>query len=174
MTLKKLIQSNTWPSVATTFLEIYPEAENNIKGYEQVFEKLTEMQPEKIDMTIVISIENGTADDDQYIEVTGLYNNPKSDDEHYSQGIELTPWREWLGMDISKESLNNFSQQEILVHCLYEMTFAGFSEEEIEKTTNEMEKNSSNTDSLPEEREYVSEESIEALLKEWENEKGEK
>lgn len=37
-------------------------------------------------------------------------------------------------MDICEESLNSFSQQEIIVHCLYEMTFAGFKEEDIQKS----------------------------------------
>lgn len=36
-------------------------------------------------------------------------------------------------MTISKESLDYFSELEIIVHCLYEMTFMGFSDEDIQK-----------------------------------------
>jgi len=45
-------------------------------------------------------------------------------------------------MDISEESLADFSEKEIIVHCLYEMTFVGFSEEEIQKVLGRSERNS--------------------------------
>ena len=89
------------------------------------------MEPEIIDMSIVITKEK--EDDEEYVDVSGLYNNPKNVGEKYSQGIELVPWRKWLGMDMSKESLKNYLNQEIVVRCLYEMTFLGFNEKEIRK-----------------------------------------
>lgn len=133
MTFKQIIQTNTWPNISKIFLEVYPEATKNMEGYKSVFKKLAMIDSEEIDMSIVI--ENVTDDNEAYIDVSGLYNNPKNEEEHYSQGIELTPWRQWLGMDISAESLADFSEEEIIVHCLYEMTFVGFSEEDIEKST---------------------------------------
>lgn len=47
MTFKELIQKNTWETLATPFLEIYPEAEENMQGYKMVFEKLKTMNPKE-------------------------------------------------------------------------------------------------------------------------------
>ena len=89
------------------------------------------MQPEDTDMSIVLSIEKD--DNEEYIDVSAKYNNPRNEDEKYPQGIELTPWRIWLGMDINDETLTNFTEQEVIVHCIYEMSYFGFSEEDIQK-----------------------------------------
>lgn len=166
MTFKELVQANTWPTISALFLEIYPEAEKNMEGYKIVFEKLTLMDPQETDMSIVVTNEKDDFGGEEYIDVSGLYNNPKNDEEHYSQGIEFTPWREWLGMDISQESLNAFSEEEIIVHCLYEMTYVGFSEEEIQKVINRIENSSKEHELLPDENRFVSEASIEKLLRE--------
>ena len=131
MTFKQLLKTKTWGSISSMLLKIYPEASKNIEGYKKVFEKLMLMESERVDMSIVITKEKD--DDEEYIEVSGLHNNPKNEEEKYSQGIELVSWSKWLGMDISNESLQNFSEQEVILHCLYEMTFAGFREEEIQK-----------------------------------------
>lgn len=166
MTFKQLIQTNTWPDISSLLLEIYPETEKNMEGYEMVFKKLMLMEPAKIDMYIDVSMEQNYPDEDGYIAVLGVYNNPKTEEEHYSQAIEFTPWRKWLGMDISEESLAEFSEQEIIVHCLYEMTFAGFSEVEIQKVLGKSQKSGVEDRALLKEDRYVSEASIEELFKE--------
>jgi len=40
-----------------------------------------------------------------------------------------TSWHEWLFMPINKKSMEQFSEIEIIAHCLWEMTFCGFEEE---------------------------------------------
>jgi hypothetical protein len=135
MTLKKLIEFNTWPTISLLLMEIYPEAEKNLQHYKMVFEELTVMDYEEMDISIVITKEKDEVDGEEYIDVSGLHNHPKNIEESYSQGIEFVPWEKWLGMDISKGSFDNFSQIEIIVHCLYEMTYLGFYEEDIQKIT---------------------------------------
>lgn len=165
MTFKELIESNTWPTISSLFLESYPQAEKNMEGYKTVFEKLTVMDSEKSDMSIIISKEKDG--NEEYIDVSGLYNKPKNEEEHYSQGIEFTPWGKWLGMDISKESLAAFSEPEIIVHCLYEMTFVGFSEEDIQKRISRIEKSRKERESMTEEERDAITASVEELLSEW-------
>lgn len=77
-------------------------------------------------------------DNAEYVNVSGRYNNPEDNTNGHtnSLAIEFTAWNEWQGMDIDKKSLQNFSELEIIAHCLYEMTFVGFEEEEIQAEIN--------------------------------------
>ena len=131
MTFEQLLKTNNWQSISSMFLKIYPKAESEIDGYKNVFHKLVRMSPERTDMSIVIA--KIMDDDKEFIEVCGLHNNPKRQDEKYLQGIEYVPWRKWLGMDICKESMDSYSNEEIIVRCLYEMTFLGFNDDEFQK-----------------------------------------
>ncbi|WP_026449583.1 DUF6557 family protein [Aequorivita capsosiphonis] len=167
MTFKQLILSHFWTNISSIFIETYPEAEKDLEGYKMVFEKLAMMDPEEIDMSIVITNEKDDFDAEAYIDISGLYNNPKNEEEHYSQGIEFTPWREWLGMDISEKSLSIFSEQEIIVHCLYEMTFVGFKEGDIQKVINRTQKNMEDYKAMSEEEKCKNTISVEEFLKEW-------
>lgn len=130
MTLKNILQNHTWPDISTVFLKIYPEADKNMSGYKMVFDKLMKMESEETDMWLVVEIQISA--DETYFDVSGLHKHPKTEEEKYSQGIEFTPWCEWLGMEISKETTQEFTEQEIIVHCLYEMTYVGFYEEKIQ------------------------------------------
>lgn len=93
------------------------------------------------DLEIVVVHQKDDFDGEEYIDVSGKYKNPKNEEEKYSQAIEFTSWRQWLGMEISTESLTHFSELEIIVHCLYEMTFMGFEEEEIQEEFKTIEDN---------------------------------
>ncbi|WP_373059317.1 DUF6557 family protein [Zunongwangia sp. H14] len=139
MTLKQLLQRNSWLSISSVLLELYPDEEKNLEGYEDVFEKLLLMAPEEVDMTIVVKTVFDHFDGSAYVDVSGKYNHPKNEEEEFSQAIEFTPWKQWLDMDISEESLKEFTELEILAYCLYEITFAGFEEEEVQQQLDNIE-----------------------------------
>lgn len=140
MTLKQLLRTNSWLSVSSILLELYPDEEINIEDYEEVFENLLMMSPEETGMTIVIKTVTDDFDGSAYVDVFGKYNRPENEEERFLQAIEFTSWKKWLGMDISPGSLEDFTELEILAHCLYEMTFAGFEEEEIQQQLGNIEK----------------------------------
>lgn len=50
-----------------------------------------------------------------------------------SYALEFVEWENWLGMDLAPETIKKFSDLEIVAHCLYEMTFVGYEEEEIQE-----------------------------------------
>jgi hypothetical protein len=52
MTLKELIQNNSWLSVQLTFINLYPEQERLIEDYEMVYAELQVMEPELSEMCI--------------------------------------------------------------------------------------------------------------------------
>lgn len=149
MNLNKLIQKHTWETITPLFLKIYPEAEENIEGYNMVFEKLKVMDPVETDMWLVLK--TAKDGDEIYIDVSGLHKHPKTEEEKYSQGIEFLSWHKWLGMNIQEESLQAFSKQEILVHCLYEMTYVGFSEEQIQERVRKASQNREEEEPMTEE-----------------------
>jgi len=138
MTLKQLLKNNNWLSIAAELYQIYPAEEKNNAGYKEVIEKLMLMPPENSDMSILITHEKDDFDDEEYVDVSGTYEHAKNEEQKFSHALEFTPWKEWLGMEINPESLAHFSEQEILAHCLHEMTFAGFEEEEIQQQINDM------------------------------------
>lgn len=161
MTLKELVADTTWPSILASFSELNPTAEINFEEYRMVFEKLKVLEPETSDYCILL--ESVSTEDEVYIDVSGLHKNPKAEVDTYPQGLELTLWREWLGMEIHPASLIAFSSTEIIVHCLLEMTFVGFSEEAIEKQIRSIEKNRKKRQSMTKEEQ----EEINASVEEW-------
>lgn len=134
-----LIKNNNWLSVKMTLLNLYSNEEKSISGYEDVYEKLFYLSPVSNDITVQVKNEIDDFDKEEYVDVSGYIKNPKTEDEYFSQAIEFTSWNKWLGMEIDKNSLHNFSELEIIAHCLYEMTFIGFDEEGIQSELNNLE-----------------------------------
>ena len=48
-------------------------------------------------------------------------------------GLFLMDWDEWLGMEIEAETLEKYSELDILCHCFWEMTWCGYSMEKVKK-----------------------------------------
>jgi hypothetical protein len=133
MKFQEIIKDAAWLSVELALLKLYPDEKKNISGYEEVFNKLKIMPVNESNISILVSNEIDDFDNTEYVHVSGYYTNPEDNtDEHtMSLAIEFTPWSEWLGMDISPKTLSEFNELEIIAHCLYEMTFVGYEEEDI-------------------------------------------
>lgn len=134
MKFKDLITTNSWLSIEKVLLQLYPNEQKNITAYEQIFNDLQLMEAVAGNISIVVSNEYDAFDGLEYVDVSGRDNNPQENSELLTNAlaIEFTPWNEWLGMDIDKNTLQEFTELEIIAHCLYEMTFMGFEEEEIQ------------------------------------------
>lgn len=164
MTLKTLLQKHTWLSIASIFWEVYPDEEKNSEGYQEVFEKLLLMPPQDSEMAIVVAYCKDEFDGEEYVNVSGEYLHPKNEEETYSHAIEFTPWQEWLGMEIHPDSLEHFTELEIIAHCLYEMTFVGFEEEEIQEEMNRIKDISDDYKNMTDEEKEANTTSLEELL----------
>ena len=134
MKFTDLIKTNSWLSIEIVLLQLYADEKKNISAYEQIFNDLQLMEAVACGISIVVSNEQDAFDESEYVNVSGRENNPNEDPNKLtdSLAIEFTPWNEWLGMDIDKATLQDFTELEIIAHCLYEMTFIGFEEEEIQ------------------------------------------
>lgn len=145
MKLYDLINSNNWLSVELTLLRLYPDQETMTDEYRNVFEKLKFLHPEESDMAIVLTECNCDMDDESeiktYVDVSGRKKEKDINSLTDSYAIEFVEWKKWLGMDMATETTNNFNELEIIAHCLYEMTFCSYTEEEIKEQFNKINDN---------------------------------
>lgn len=134
------IKENNWLSVKMMLLELYPDEEEDISDYEEVFSKLRTLQPEESNFSIVVNWKKDDFEHTYYADVSGYCNDPKKQAGNTTTtfALEFTSWNEWLGMTIDKTTLQTFNELEIIAHCLYEMTFVSFDEEEIKDEMNRL------------------------------------
>ncbi len=141
MKLFELIQTNNWISVKETLLRLYPDQEKAIKAYQKVFSQLLQMDSNASQMEIVIKeYYDEDTDGKSYIDVSGSMLQGTNEEMSYSYAIEFEPWENWLGMSINETSLKEFTELEIISHCLFEMTFVGYDENEIQGFKGKVEK----------------------------------
>lgn len=142
MTLKELFKKKSWLSVREDLYHWYPDEEPNDHDYEAVFSKLQVMDGTNSDLKIVLrTVTDDTFSEEPYVDVSGKKWESKDGNgtgRYESYAIEFKPWEEWLGMEIDEISLREFTETEILSHCLFEMTFVGFDQKQIQKRYEEM------------------------------------
>jgi hypothetical protein len=154
MTLYDLLDANEFADIEDTFASLYKKNYvRNAVGYEEVFETLKEYDDVYRDEYVIFVTDVPASENmDGYTHVNG-----KKPSEEHSVCLSFTPWKEWLGMEIDEVSLKNYTGEEILCHCLWEMTFYGYNENDIQKVLSDVEM---------ETREF---ESAEALIQELED-----
>lgn len=167
MTLQQLIKDNAWLSVANILLALYPDEEKNISDYERVYEALLQMPPIHSNLHIVVAERIDEYDGEKYVEVFGRHPQPQNKDEHYAKAIEFTPWNEWLGMEISPDSVAQFTELEIIAHCLYEMTFVGFEEVQIQQELKKLQQQIEALQQMTDEERKANTYTLEELKKKW-------
>jgi hypothetical protein len=138
MILYDLIKSYNWLSVELTLLKLYPDQDNMLDEYRHVYEKLKVTEPADYDELEIILTEydcdpNFESHKETYVDVSGQKKTPDPNDITNGYAIEFLEWDKWLGMDIATETTKNFSDLEIIAHCLYEMTFIDYDEEAIQE-----------------------------------------
>jgi hypothetical protein len=150
MQFKYLLDKYTWDEIGPILVKLYPDQEDNLADYRHVFETLRTIQPAETTMRIFIeevwdeftgkyyasvSGKDGTLRKDEPSEAVG---DDALGDQEVSYAIELTDWAEWLGMAIDAETLSSYSEVEIIAYCLWEMTFFGYSQADIQQAIDEL------------------------------------
>lgn len=117
-----------------TLTSLYPDQEEGLNAYKKVFGTLQRMTPTDSDIEIVLTpFYDDETNEASYVDVSGRKPNSKDSPLSESLAIEFVPWTQWLGMTISSDTSKDFSELEIISHCLYELTFAGYDEKEIQR-----------------------------------------
>lgn len=79
-------------------------------------------------------------EDEPYHNVFGMDGTKREDGELEKYSLSLTSWSKWLGASISESTLGKYTKEEIISHCLFDMAFHGFSEEELKKIRKNLDK----------------------------------
>ncbi len=114
-------------------IKLYPDQKKNMEGYVRALDEIRNTQPKATDVSIVVSVVKAKDDpfyekgDKDWVDICGV----KGEEDRYAIG--MTSWREWLSMPISEVSLKSFSELDILAHCLWEMTWYGYSNRRIQR-----------------------------------------
>lgn len=139
-TLADLINRHEWKEVKKRMKKLYPKPRKNLNGYKKVFEELKTLPVfTQGKRPLLIEVH---ACHDQY---DGYYTDvhavtPKKRGE--SKGLDATRWEKWLGMEIWPASLYDYSEVDIVCHCLWEMTFYGFDQDQIQSFWQSIDKES--------------------------------
>lgn len=112
----------------------YPDQADGREKYNEVFNRIHSMTPLKHNLTdIIINIEKVTEDDKTWYDVHGkVHNKP------YRYSIEFDPWINWISYFVSQTTLDSLTYEEIVAHCLWEMTYYGFDEKTIQDTKKDL------------------------------------
>ncbi len=101
---------------------------------EYVFDACLNKTPKKSDKNIEIMIDKVLSEFDGNIwfDVYGICKNTGT-----KWALELDDWGEWLAYTISAVTAEHYSDEEILAHCIEEMTFLGL-EKDIKETRDKL------------------------------------
>ncbi len=168
MKFKELLSKHQWDDIEPVLIKLYADQEKNLPGYRQVFETLRTIQPVETKIRLVIEDVLDEFTGEYYASVSGkacaepfdtaqdrlgrsdgalmkdlippVPMDEEAGNREVSYGLEFTDWAEWLDMEIEPETLSRYAEVDIIGHCLWEMTFFGYSQEDIEKAVEELER----------------------------------
>ena len=130
---KDKVKACNFRHVKEALLRFYPDQKKNIKGYRYVFQTLRLMKPRYNKEGMIIDIRKVGRGRNAYFSVSGVCREKGI---KQSFGIEYMPWSKWLGCEVNKQILKKMTKDEIVAHCLWEMTFMGFTQNKIRRELN--------------------------------------
>jgi hypothetical protein len=124
--MKDLLEKFTDNQILHRLYDLYPDQKKNGGGYEKALLEMRCLRPKKRSMSIVVK--NASDDDgEKWIDVSG--HDPS--DPECSYALDLTSWNEILGMSIHPDTYADFTEIDIIAHCLWEMTWHGYSNKQV-------------------------------------------
>lgn len=132
-----LINKFKLKDIEKRIIELYPSEESAVREgiYANIINSL--VRKDVVDSSLSILVEKIiTKEGDCYVLVSGLSKDDVSNRQKY--GIEFGDWDEWLGMDIAAATLKQYLELDIVVHCLNEMTFISYDENEVNNVMDDL------------------------------------
>lgn len=154
MKFSELVKDVNWQEVKESLQKFYEYNKTELSNHQIVFEKLKYIEPVENDMRITVAFQepDGWLVEEGYWYVDGKKCTEDFADSEVGFALDFTPWNEWLGMEIDQESANDIRlmRADIVALCLYEMTFHGYDESDIQEVFSELEKKVKEIQNMPE------------------------
>ena len=122
MTVKEIFDKAQWQDVAAELVKAHPHDCKDITGYREVFNAVRKLTPTETDKTL--TLERSVVADVPVVDVRAWQ-------EGSPWSIMFLPWSEILGMPVDERCLDVMPLAEIATHILFEITWFGFTEEQI-------------------------------------------
>jgi len=138
MTLQDIIHKHHWLSIHQILFEIDPDLEEYTYEYKNIIKEIRQLEVEE--SLIILMIERHWEDGQPTIHAHTYGFDPsipKTEPTQYV-ALEWTAWSQWLGFKIHQDAIDEWTEIEIICHCLIEMTLDGFTQNEIQNTRNSM------------------------------------
>lgn len=141
MLLIELIKKVSFDEVWGILKGEYDVPEKGKSAYIQVFDELRDMDlqvdsgAEKEEVTTI-----GVCEFEDLLEpgnfVYDVFGISQGDSNRYS--LSLEPWSNWINYNILDKSIQIYGEATVLAHIFYEMTFYGYSSEDVEEKHQEV------------------------------------
>ncbi|MEW6599821.1 MAG: DUF6557 family protein [Nitrospirota bacterium] len=125
---KDIIKACAFKDIKEALLRLYPDQKQIINRYKNVFQTLKPMRSRHNKEGMVIDIKKAGRGKNAYFCVSGVCTEKGT---KQSYAIEYSPWSKWLGYEVDNKVLKKMTKEEIVAHCLWEMTFMGFTQSRI-------------------------------------------
>ena len=138
MKVKEMVETLDRDLVIGALFHFYPDQMKNHDGYEEAWADLLKTEAIPTSGTIMIRYisEDYWEDPDfvPYYDVYGIF--PDSED---TWAIEYRPWGEWMDEDVGlAEGCPDLSDIEKMAHCLFEITWSGYTNKDVQDHAKEM------------------------------------
>lgn len=128
ITVQDLFIKAGWEKTAARLMENYEDVEGSLEGYRKAFNAIAGAGNIKNPDGVVVCIELEFDDDGQpYYDV---YGTVPGDPQRYCLGAHTLT--EWAGFYVDDGALKSLSPDEAAAHILWDATWYGFSDDEIE------------------------------------------
>lgn len=160
MILKELINKHPWDNISPRLLEIHPNEKDSLDGYQYTYEIELNKEPAENKDNLFIDIayieEDKESGEDSYYSVNGISEEDTKKEDNFDNGfaIEFLSFEEWLGLGITESILNNYSEIDIICHCLWEMTFTGFTTRQKQEEKDKLDEAIKEVDEIIENEEW--------------------
>lgn len=168
MKLSELITSVGWAEVKAALLWSYPEVEPSLEDYRRVFVSLQGLKPVPSRVRLVVHEtfregldkepftgvygRNGTRNRDlEDFKHAAHTADPGYADRETDFALGFVPWEQWLGMDVDPQALKDYTPPRVVAHCLWEMTFYGIEQSQIQAERDEIRRRAEKLDAMTEE-----------------------
>jgi len=115
-------------TVLNKLFEQFPEEVSNLIGYQEALDEIYATEPVESDFKLKIMWYPSDDDSGELY----LHTNCVKEDDPMGYSIMGMPWGQVLGAQVPMYLLDEFSNKDIASHCLFEMTFMGYSNKDVQ------------------------------------------